>query len=536
LKASVATELTTIGLFSRARFALSELVPFPGTLSAGIVRRVRERLWLAVMIPIVCYVYVFFASAGLEHWPGYGDYHDLTADAFRAGRLHISHRPAAELLNAKNPYDPVNMRYWLLDASYYNGKFYVYWGPVPALLLAFAKTVLGIRYGVGDQYIATFFCCLTFIGGALLVERVGRRLFPALPRRYLILGASVFGFANPILHAVTTTSFYHVAIMSAQAWLLLGLVVAFDVISEARTGASRTLGLLIASTSWGFAIASRVTVGLTVVVFVLATAFAAGWSSSRRFVSVVKTMFLLAAPLAVVSVLMLLHNHARFGSYLEFGTNVQLSAFPTFRISSAWLWPNLYSYTLRPFETSCQFPYIFQVWRMGQAAFPKGQVLPDGYMVLEPVVGWLRGTPSSWLIPFALLFVPRPFDVGSARHRAYAFCLVTFSALGTLTGLVGFAVYGATMRYLNDVSAGIVLLGLLGAFALRTHRIGRIVPVATGTLISVLAASTIFIGAALGYHGYNGHIERFNPALHRKVADALSVCGKSVPAVPRYTP
>jgi hypothetical protein len=528
--------VTTTGLFPRARFALSELVPVPGTRAAGLVRRIRERLWLVVLIPVVCYVYFFFASAGLEHWPGYGDYHDLMADAFRAGRLHISHRPAPELLNAKNPYDPANMRYWLLDASYYQGKFYIYWGPVPALLLSIAKTVLGIRYGVGDQYIATFFCCLTFIGGALLVERMGRRLFPALPRRYVILGASVFGFANPMLHAVTTASFYHVAIMSAQAWLLLGLVVAFDVVSEARTGTSRTIGLLLASTSWGFAIASRVTVALTVAGFVVALALAASWSSQRRLASLVKSTLVLAAPLAVVSALLLVHNKVRFGSYFEFGTNVMLSAFPTFRISSSYLLPNLYSYALRPFETSCEFPYFFQVWRMGPTAFPKGYVMPDGYMVVEPVVGFLRGNPVSWMIPLAVLFVPRPFDPGSARHRAYAFCLVAFSVLIALTGLIGFSVYGATMRYLNDVSAGIVLLGLMGAFALRTHRIGRAAPVVTGALVTALAGASILIGVALGYHGYNGHIERFNPALHEKIEGALSLCGKAVPDVPRYHP
>jgi hypothetical protein len=292
----------------------------------------------------------------------------------------------------------------------------------------------------------------------------------------------------------------------------------------------------LASTAWAFAIASRVTVGLTVVVFVVTTAILVGRASPRRLASVAKATLVLAAPLAVVSALLLVYNQARFGSYLEFGTNVQLSAFPTFRVSAAWLWPNVYSYMLRPFETSCQFPYVFQVWMMGPHAFPKGQALPQGYQVLEPVVGWLRAIPLAWLIPLSLFFAPRPFDLRSARHSAYAFCLATFSALAALTGLVGAGGYGATMRYLNDVSSGIVLLALLGAFALRTHRLGRIAPVATGALIAALSGATIVIGAALGYHGYNGHIERFNPKLHDKLESALSLCGKSVPDVPRYVP
>jgi hypothetical protein len=69
LKASVASEVTTPGLSPRGRFALAELVPLPGTLASGLVRRLRERLWLVVLAPLVWYVYVFFASAGLQDWP-----------------------------------------------------------------------------------------------------------------------------------------------------------------------------------------------------------------------------------------------------------------------------------------------------------------------------------------------------------------------------------------------------------------------------------------------------------------------------------
>jgi len=105
-----------------------------------------------------------------------------------------------------------------------------------------------------------------------------------------------------------------------------------------------------------------------------------------------------------------------------------------------------------------------------------------------------------------------------------------------LAGLVGVGVYGATMRYLGDVTYGLVLLALVGGYALRAHRFGNYAPRVISSLIVALGSATILFGLALGYHGYNGHVERFNPELDAKLVRALSVCGDIPPDSLHYTP
>ena len=498
----------------------------------------RGRFWLHALIVAIWFGYAWLASAGfLYDWPTYGWFHDHQADAFRHGKLSLPIAPAPELVRAANPYDPVNMRYWVLDASYYEGKYYAYWGPVPALLLAAAKSVLGIDRVVGDQYVQFFHLCLGVACGALLIERIARRLFRGTPRWLVALGILAFAAANPTLHTVASPSTYHTAIAAAQTWLIAGLVVAFDAVWKAQTGAARSLPLALAGTLWALSLASRVTVAPAIALFIVLTAWAVGFAApAGRWLRFVTSGLVLGMPVALVGCALLVYNKLRFDSYLEFGTNLQLAAFPLFQVSKEYFLPNLYSYLFRTFDTSCRFPYVFQIWR-DDAAFPVGTILPKGYMVLEPVVGWFWAIPLTWLIPFAFLFVPRPLGANPRLVRASVWALGSFAALATVTGIVGMGVYGTTMRYMQDVSNGIVFLALMGSYALRTHRlVERYAPRAVSFVVLLLSAATIFFGFALGYHGYNGHVQRFNPELDAKLVKALSVCGTESPKPLRYLP
>lgn len=500
------------------------------------VERFRPRIWLFVLLLSACGAYTFLVSAGfVSHWPVYGTFHDLLADGFRRGQLNLPISAAPELLNSKNPYDPVNMRYWVLDASFYQGKYYVYWGPVPALFQAVAKNALGIQRIIGDQYLALFFLCIALWSGALIVERMARRLFGSISKLSLGLAILAFAFAAPTVHAATTASTYHTAIIAAQAWLLAGLLLAFDAVWFATIGKVQRLRLVLAGLAWGLALASRVSVLPTLAVLILSTACGVVPPGRGRSRAILEGAFWLGLPVALVGCGLLTYNKLRFDSWLEFGTNLHLSAFPL-HFSSKYLMANTYSYVLRPFETSCEFPYFIQVWRMGAVAFPEGMLLPRTYLILEPVVGWLRSVPITWLIPFAFLLAPGLRAPQSRRDRSYWWCLVSFTALATVTGLVALGIYTATMRYLSDVISGLVFLSFLAAFGLNSHRITKRTPKTIAALTGTLALGTLVMGILIGYHGYNGHFARFNPQLHGKLERAFSVCGDGQPKPLRYAP
>ena len=190
----------------------------------------------------------------------------------------------------------------------------------------------------------------------------------------------------------------------------------------------------------------------------------------------------------------------------------------------------------RPFALACQFPYVFQEWWITASdAFPEGYKLPDRYLILEPVIGWTVAAPLTWLIPLLLFVRPAPFR-HSRRRATYLWGLVSFAAVGTLTSVAAMAIYTATMRYMSDFMNGLMLLSVVAMFAVYKGRFGRLAPAAVSAVLALLAGATIVLGCLIGYQGYNGHFEHFNPSLDRRINDVLSLCGDEKPALPKFKP
>ncbi len=94
----------------------------------------RFYLAAATLSGFIIIVYIWFVSTGLWiSWPNETSYYDLLATAFSHGQLAVDLQPDPALLTMENVYEPGNREGIpvLWDASLYNGKYYLYWGPLP---------------------------------------------------------------------------------------------------------------------------------------------------------------------------------------------------------------------------------------------------------------------------------------------------------------------------------------------------------------------------------------------------------------------
>src|SRR5262245_62100695 len=94
---------------------------------------------------LLAFIQLWYASAGTfslripEAEPRYTTaLYSEQARAFAHGRLHLLVDPPAALASLPDPYDPRAREALpcMHDVSYYRGRYYLYFGPVPALLLA----------------------------------------------------------------------------------------------------------------------------------------------------------------------------------------------------------------------------------------------------------------------------------------------------------------------------------------------------------------------------------------------------------------
>src|SRR5204862_1457284 len=214
-----------------------------------------------------------------------------------------------------------------------------------------------------------------------------------VPPWLIALAVAVFAYANPTPYLIATPGIYEAAIAAGQAFLVLGLLLAFEALWRAEGPARRRL-LAAAGLCWGFAFACRASAILPAALLVVLTAlaiappvpFPRGWRATLR------PALPLASPIAAMVALHLIYNKLRFASWLDFGLGKQLSTMQ-FRTAPAYLLPNLYSYLLRPLKPSCWFPFLTAPAGLRQAAFPRALQMPRGYYAVEPVAGLLNAPP-----------------------------------------------------------------------------------------------------------------------------------------------
>src|SRR5882757_4094512 len=110
------------------------------TLSGNSAIGGRKSVWiLGTLILSILGFYFWTAQAPTKAYAfGKDDhsYYALLAKAFLAGQLSLPVEVPPELAAAKNPYEPAERTYPVLhNASFYKGKYYIYFGPAPALVL-----------------------------------------------------------------------------------------------------------------------------------------------------------------------------------------------------------------------------------------------------------------------------------------------------------------------------------------------------------------------------------------------------------------
>lgn len=251
--------------------------------------------------------------------------YELMADALLKGQLHLDLPVSRELAEMDNPYD-YRLRklldvecYW--DHAYYDGRYYMYFGVVPAVLVFVPFKLL---FGVSlPAYHATqLFVALYVVGQFALFGSLRRHFFPTM-RMSAFLSLTVafalmsvwFACAHPALYCTAISS-----ALAAEIWSICCFTRALIVTkSRARQLALLALGALLGALAFG----CRPPVALAnVIVVPVFVALARRHGPTRALAA---DTLALAVPYLVVGCLLMLYNYARFDSPFEFGQSYQLT-------------------------------------------------------------------------------------------------------------------------------------------------------------------------------------------------------------------
>jgi hypothetical protein len=474
---------------------------------------------------LVIALYVWLISIGTwVRWPGNWHVYDALADAFRHGQLAVAERPDPALLALGDPYDPAARTGipYPQDLSLFDRRYYVYFGPVPALILLPFKAL--IPRTVGDQYLV-----LPFVAGILLVESwllagVWRRFFTALSPWLLAPSILTIGLVNPWPWILSTPSVHDAAITGGVFFLLLAITTGFLTL---QSRAPSSLRLALAGVLCAAAVGTRLT--LLVPVAFLSTAIA--WSLVSRYHETgnirqaLPLLLAFAMPVGIGAAALAWYNWARFGSVVETGFRFALAAGPIHEhmgelFSPLYVVQNLYNYSLNPFTLKYPFPYFNPARGETEsllsfialpAIYHKQEMsgllyaAPFAVLALLPVVGVLR---KPWSLP-------RDPEAQSPRWLAIVLLgwfLCSFALM--------LAYFWAAERFFVEFMSPLLLLSVIGYFQLdaaiaKRPRALAALRIVTGLLALAAVVTSILVSMSFNADGFR----HLNPVLWRQLSN-----------------
>ena len=490
---------------------MTRTVPRLGRLRAP-TKTPRTSLGWWLPLALAAGIYFWTATSGGNGAPLAGektDYYNLLADGFEHGHLYLPVKPDPRLLALPDPYDPAqNAPYRLHDASLYKDHYYLYFGPVPALLAFLPWRLLPLGGDLPGNLAAALFGLIGLAFTLLLLRYSVRRWLPETPPWMVATAAVALTVSNLVPFVLRRPLFYEQAITAgyafsaAAAWLLItGLW------GEPRS--LRRIGL--ASLCIGLAVGCRPNLGVLAAALLVAVVLL--W---RDGVGRVRTLVVALGPFGLCVLALMAYNAARFGNPAELGQSYQLAGVDVRTKEAyklAYLVPGLFFYLVAPARHDIVFPFFHIT---PSPHYPWS--LPAGYDTTEAVGGVFANVPITILALGALILpwhrrIGLPNTLGRVLFGSVALMLV-------LIAFVSVLFWATTERYEVDTAWMLALAGLLVWIALTQRLRGRVrvrrLVLASG--VALIAWGAAF-SLAISLTGYYDNLKSGSPSTYRTLAD-----------------
>jgi tetratricopeptide (TPR) repeat protein/uncharacterized membrane protein len=421
--------------------------------TSGGKSRWMQRGVLGAVCALVVGVYAYTAHSGVSESLSLNaadTYYNLLVQGFRAGQFSLKKEVPPGLGQLANPYDPAanaayrSASYGTYDLSYYKGRFYLYFGVTPALILCWPFVALTGHYLFHRQAVAIF-CAIGFLASVGLLRGLWRRYFAEVGVGVVVACALALGLATGVPVMLPRSEVNEVAMSCGYMLTMLALGAILCALHEPE---QKCRWLAAASAAYGLAVGARPSLLFGAVILLVPVAQV--WGERRRIWALLVAA---TGPLMLIGLGLMLYNYLRFDSPFEFGVRYMLTGGRQDmeqHFSLGYLWFNFRVYFLEPVRWSGRFPFVHEI------AMPP---LPPDHGGVEKPFGIVTNVPLVWLA----LAVPLAWRARSAETRSilcgFIAAVALFFAINALTlGLY----YYVSNRYEVDFLPTLVLLAVVG--------------------------------------------------------------------------
>ncbi len=389
------------------------------------------------------------------------------AEAFLDGQLYLDQEPPEFLAEMENPYDYTERAqqakihdstyYW--DAAYFEGRYYVYFGVVPVLLL-----YLPFRFITGmdlpNVAAIQIFLCFFVLGAFLLIGQIIKKYFRMRRIPYLsyLIVSLIFVNAAGAVFIAKRPDFYSIPILSGVTFTLFGLY--FWMRSDTGEGRIHPIYAGLGSLCMALVAGCRpqllLASGMAFVIF---------WTSVFKDRSLFskkgwKSSIAICLPYILIAAGIMWYNAARFGSPFDFGANYNLTTNDMtgrgFRVERVGL--SIFTYFFQFPNITADFPFL-------QSVSIENNYL--GRTITEPMFGGIFAViPLLWI----LILLPSKWRE-LQKNKIFALCLVPL-IVSFVIGIFDAQGAGLLQRYVSDFSFLACLSAVILVFFLYEQTLG----------------------------------------------------------------
>lgn len=388
------------------------------------------------------------------------NYQYLTA-GFLSGQLNLSISPSPTLLNLPDPYDHLqNTSLRLTDASLYENKYYLYFGPLPVLSY-FMPYKIFTGFYPSEASAVFLFVSIGFIINFLLITKIRKDYFPFITNGQLIFAGLLLGFANNSLFLLKRPMFWEVAIASAFCFGSLTIFFLYQLLH----GYLKAKDIILFSFLAALVVAARPHFALACMLMIFfLSIFLYLEAPKHRFKKLILSLYL---PAFTIAVILCAYNYLRFHSIFEFGQNYQLTGIPSPHqikflepsLIPKNILPGIFYYLLQPFSIQATFPYFYL----------NPYIYTDSIYFLESIAGIFVTTPCILFI----FFLPSQIEY-YLKNKNYGMKSLAWFLAITLNIPIIILLFltlpaGATQRYISDFSPYLLLLSIISVWLLEKY-------------------------------------------------------------------
>jgi hypothetical protein len=383
----------------------------------------------------------------------FSQYNQFLVDALIAGRTYLEYGHPEILLNAERPYDngwreahvyknTTNQE--AFDWAWYKGKYYCYFGVVPAVLLYVPYKLITGNYL--SNHIGVFlFCAVAVILLAILwrycVKKYMRDTRYAL---YLLSFLTLF-FASGFFALLRYPTFYCIVQSAGFMFTVAGILLLLKSVDNEKIN---HLKLFFACLCFALVFGCRPNLGLASLLVPVVLWKYRTW----------KLFAFAAIPYIIVAIPLCLYNYVRFESIFEFGTSYMLTAFNMGTVAQQNVLGKIYKvfislahYLFCPVQILIYFPFV-----------TTQQV--DTVHIISGIAWFYRSAIGVINFPIVFLLFQMIGSVFNKNKPKIFYMLYASLIIAVAIVVLNSIVVGCQERYLFDIATFIILPSLFCAY------------------------------------------------------------------------